>query len=238
MKNPQQQQRGQAILIMAFAVIALAALVGLAIDGGRLYTLRRQAQNAADATALAATRELASLLSKCASGTAAQNAAIFNTVLEYARLNGIDEFDPNGDVTAWYVDANENNLGSIRNDVPIPTGATGVTASMVTTDTTTFMKLFGQAHIVGVGQATAMTGRVTQYQGGFLPIAVPKTAVDGRRRRALSSRSRMMIKGSSAVSTTASVSAALTQCHRGDGCNSVTSTTKMAASLTEHSRRA
>ncbi len=178
MKNPQQQQRGQAILIMAFAVIALAALVGLAIDGGRLYTLRRQAQNAADATALAATRELASLLSKCASGTAAQNAAIFNTVLEYARLNGIDEFDPNGDVTAWYVDANENNLGSIRNDVPIPTGATGVTASMVTTDTTTFMKLFGQAHIVGVGQATAMTGRVTRYQGGFLPIAVPKAAVD------------------------------------------------------------
>ncbi|MBN1250254.1 MAG: hypothetical protein JXC32_21500, partial [Anaerolineae bacterium] len=38
---------------------------------------------------------------------------------------------------------------------------------------------FGQRHIVGVGQATAMAGRITQYKGQFLPIAVPVIAVKG-----------------------------------------------------------
>ncbi|MCU0520056.1 MAG: pilus assembly protein TadG-related protein [Anaerolineae bacterium] len=173
------RQEGQAIVIMVFAVIALAALVGLAIDGGRLYTLRRQAQNAADAAALAGARHLGTLLSECAPRTVAGNTAIMNIVLDYARLNNIDEFSPDGDVTAWYVNAGGANLGAIRNDVPIPSGATGVAASTVATETTTFMKLFGQRNIVGVGQAMAMAGRITQFKGGFLPIAVPVIALKG-----------------------------------------------------------
>ncbi len=179
MKETHDTEGGQAIVIMVFAIIAMAALVGLAVDGGHLYTLRRQAQNAADAAALAGARHLGTRLSECAPSTVADNTEIMNIVLEYARLNDIDEFSPDGDVTAWYVNKDGVNVGAVRNDVPIPAGATGVAASTVTTETTTFMKLFGQQHIVGVGQATAMAGRITQYQGQLLPIAVPVIAIKG-----------------------------------------------------------
>ncbi len=145
MKETHDTEGGQAIVIMVFAIIAMAALVGLAVDGGHLYTLRRQAQNAADAAALAGARHLGTRLSECAPSTVADNTEIMNIVLEYARLNDVDEFSPDGDVTAWYVNKDGVNVGAVRNDVPIPAGATGVAASTVTTETTTSMKLFWPA---------------------------------------------------------------------------------------------
>src|SRR5690348_871014 len=48
--------RGQAIVILALASFALIAAVGLAVDGGSMYAQRRNAQNAADAGAMAVTR--------------------------------------------------------------------------------------------------------------------------------------------------------------------------------------
>ena len=47
-------QRGQALVIIVFALIGLIALTALAIDGGNVYSDRRHAQNAADTAALAA----------------------------------------------------------------------------------------------------------------------------------------------------------------------------------------
>lgn len=51
-------QSGQVIILMAFGMMALLAVLGLAIDGGRLYFLERDAQNASDAAVLAATHAL------------------------------------------------------------------------------------------------------------------------------------------------------------------------------------
>lgn len=51
---------GQALLIIAISMVALIALAGLAIDGGRLLLLQRDAQNATDAAALAASFALCS----------------------------------------------------------------------------------------------------------------------------------------------------------------------------------
>lgn len=53
-------QTGQVIILMAFGMIALLAVLGLAIDGGRLFYLERDAQNAADAAAMAAAYALCS----------------------------------------------------------------------------------------------------------------------------------------------------------------------------------
>jgi hypothetical protein len=47
-------ESGQSIVLVALAMIALLGFLGLAIDGGRLYTETRQAQNAADGAAMAA----------------------------------------------------------------------------------------------------------------------------------------------------------------------------------------
>ena len=48
------QEKGQAIILIVFAIIGLVALTGLAIDTGLAYSDRRNAQNAADSAAIAA----------------------------------------------------------------------------------------------------------------------------------------------------------------------------------------
>lgn len=48
-----QEERGASMVIMAFAVIALMGLVGLAVDTGRLFVARAQLTRTADAAALA-----------------------------------------------------------------------------------------------------------------------------------------------------------------------------------------
>lgn len=47
-------ERGQAIVLIAAAMLAMVGIVAMAIDGGRIYFDRRQLQAAADAAALAA----------------------------------------------------------------------------------------------------------------------------------------------------------------------------------------
>ncbi len=48
------QEKGQALILIAFAAIGIFAFAALAIDGGRVYSDRRDAQNAADTAVLAA----------------------------------------------------------------------------------------------------------------------------------------------------------------------------------------
>jgi len=48
-------ESGQAIVIIAFLMIGLIGMLGLAIDGGGLFFLQRDAQNASDAAVVAAT---------------------------------------------------------------------------------------------------------------------------------------------------------------------------------------
>jgi len=52
MSNPQKNESGQAIVLIALAMVALIAFAGLAIDGGMVYADRRHAQNASDAGSL------------------------------------------------------------------------------------------------------------------------------------------------------------------------------------------
>jgi hypothetical protein len=52
--KPRSQERGQALIIIALAVVGLFGFSALAIDGSRVFSDRRHAQNAADTAALAA----------------------------------------------------------------------------------------------------------------------------------------------------------------------------------------
>jgi hypothetical protein len=54
MKLNFSSERGQALVIIAVAMIGLIGIVGLAVDGSIAYSDRRRAQNAADSSALAA----------------------------------------------------------------------------------------------------------------------------------------------------------------------------------------
>src|SRR6185369_7636392 len=51
--KPKFSERGQALILIAFAALGLFAIAGLAIDGSAKYSDRRHAQNAADTAALA-----------------------------------------------------------------------------------------------------------------------------------------------------------------------------------------
>ncbi|MEP6895891.1 MAG: pilus assembly protein TadG-related protein, partial [Chloroflexota bacterium] len=47
-------EKGQALIVIALAVVVLFGFAALAIDGSRVFSDRRHAQNAADTAALAA----------------------------------------------------------------------------------------------------------------------------------------------------------------------------------------
>lgn len=57
--HSRRTEKGQAIVLLVFALVGLLAFTGLAIDGGMLYSDRRSAQNAADSGALAGGYSLA-----------------------------------------------------------------------------------------------------------------------------------------------------------------------------------
>lgn len=78
-------QSGQAIVLMALMMVGLLAAVGLAIDGGGLFFLYRDMQNATDAAVVAAT------YARCANGD-----VVFAGMDAAAR----NSFDNNG-VTNW-----------------------------------------------------------------------------------------------------------------------------------------
>ena len=48
------KERGQALIVVVLAIIGLAGMVGLVVDGGNVFLDRRNAQNAADSAALSA----------------------------------------------------------------------------------------------------------------------------------------------------------------------------------------
>lgn len=86
MKN-KRSEKGQAIVLLVLLITGLVAIAGLAIDGGRLYSARRNAQNAADNAALAAA------LAMCSSGsasTAALASAATNSFNNDGTTNTVD----------------------------------------------------------------------------------------------------------------------------------------------------
>ncbi len=117
-----RNERGQAIVIMAFALIVLLAFAALAIDGGYAYVERRRAQNGADAAALAGARQVwINHVNLDSSETAVK--VQMNTAAE---ANGIGDTNStpgdavNGYVKAYYTDRSGNLLSN--NGSPIEVG--------------------------------------------------------------------------------------------------------------------
>src|SRR5713226_3041120 len=102
----QTHERGQSIVLIALMMAGLVAFVGLALDGGQVFEMRRQAQNAADAAALAGGDELAE----------GQGALIWYRINQYAV--GDSSFGNKAtEFNAWYYFA-----GQEGNVVPIYPG--------------------------------------------------------------------------------------------------------------------
>lgn len=130
--NPNRHnERGQAIVLMAFAMLGLLAFVALAIDGGNTLTERRRAQNAADAGALAGARTL--WLLRVQSNEF--ETPVLQAINAAAEANGVDDTDGapqnhvNANVHAYYTDRDgellpgTNEVGALG---VIPPGAEGI----------------------------------------------------------------------------------------------------------------
>lgn len=123
-------QRGQAIVVMAVAMAGLLAFVALALDGGRYFSQRRTAQNAADMSALAAIYKYAREYETVTERT------LLYEINRVAELNGIADTDAtlangvNGNVEAWWVDGSGDVLDVIDDDpaqfAPVGTAAVKV----------------------------------------------------------------------------------------------------------------
>ena len=79
-----KHQRGQAIILIALAIVGLVSLTGLAVDGGNAFAVRRQAQNAADSAVFSAA------LTKIRGGTTTD---ITNSAVNLVNTNGFDSAD-------------------------------------------------------------------------------------------------------------------------------------------------
>lgn len=159
-----KSEKGQSIVIIAAALIAMLALAGLAIDGGNLFLQRRNTQNAADASALAGTRQLA----RAICGDGATDAEVAHAVAYFAELNGVQDL---GRVGAAYVDYDENILGQVGAG-SIPDGATGVAVEIEHSMPTYFIRVIGIDTVDVSGSATGMTGPLIA-SGGLRPIGIP-----------------------------------------------------------------
>ena len=176
-------ERGQALIVMVFAVIALLVMAGLAIDGGMVFLERRRMQNASDAAALAGTRRLAGAICDDSASSASADAAIHAEVNKYAEKNGVPDTDAtasnavNDNVVADYVNFDEVVLGRVGNG-SIPNGATGVSVTVEINRPTYFVSLVGIDTAGASAAALAMTGRPLMA-GGLRPFGIPEEVVRG-----------------------------------------------------------
>ncbi len=98
MKSGNKYQHGQALVIIAIAFLSLIAIVGLAVDGGYAYADRRQAQNAADTSAMAAALAYSN-------NTSISDSSILTLVVGSTSTNGYNNSSPRSIVTVTRLNA-------------------------------------------------------------------------------------------------------------------------------------
>ncbi len=134
-----KSERGQALVLIVFAIVALVGLTGLAIDGGNAYSDRRNAQNAADTAALAAA------LSKVRGADQTAWQAIGE---QRASSNGYTD-SSNGAVVRIYECDQSNGTDQPSCNLPATEDPTQYVSAAITSSVRTYF-----AQVVGIRQMT------------------------------------------------------------------------------------
>ena len=149
--KPRLQERGQALIMVALAVVGLFGFSALAIDGSRVFSDRRHAQNAADTAALAAA--LARVRAASNPSQAAIDAATVSAGLDRAASNG---YTNDADSTVEVHMCNETGLNPPCEG--LPGGATlseYIQVKIVSTIPTTFARIIGRQQVTSILTAVA-----------------------------------------------------------------------------------
>ena len=165
MNSKHFMERGQALILIAFAAIALFAITGLAIDGSNKYSDRRHAQNAADAAVLAAA------LAKTNAETAGDDAATVWAALSTAALNmalenGYDDNHVTNEVEVYTCDDPSSSCG------PYDDNPLYVQVRITSNIDTYFMRVIGINQSQNLVQAVALTGKGGSIANGASVVSM------------------------------------------------------------------
>ena len=163
-----RDERGATIVVVALSMTALIAFAGLVLDGGRNFAIRRQAQNAADAAALAGAQALYAAQAAGASVSVADvvtaklasNTANLDPACEFVQADG-SKYSPSAPCSA-----------------AIPATAAGVVVQAGRQEATTFAKAVGYRTILSRATATAFVQPLAAVKSPFIVCGNP--AIGGR----------------------------------------------------------
>jgi len=138
-------EKGQALILIALGAIALFAFAALAIDGSRVYSNKRHAQNAADTAVLAAGLAYARDNNITFDG-------IENVAQGRAKSNGYDYANLSNEITVEVVD-----IPAASDDCPDDLEGKDITVTIVSTIPATFARVLGRNEITTAVTATSRT---------------------------------------------------------------------------------
>ncbi|MEX0709731.1 MAG: pilus assembly protein TadG-related protein [Chloroflexota bacterium] len=184
--NRHRHERGQVLVIVAVAMVAIVAMVGLVVDGGFAWGKQRDTQNAADAAAEAGAIVMAQRLAGVV--PTKTDADVEIAVLLAGSENAVDPPD------AYYTDIAGNlldDLGAIVTDRAdaakvgddtIPANAAGIEAIGSQSFPTFLVRVIGFDQLTVTAPATAVAGYVTDVcsaEAGcdVIPVTVPLTVL-------------------------------------------------------------
>jgi hypothetical protein len=105
------RQRGQALIIIVFAIIGMIAITGLAVDGSMAFSDRRHAQNAADTASIAGAMTKIKAHAEGMNASAAY-AALTISAMDMAEENGYNSDLVTNTVEVYTCDMPESSCGS------------------------------------------------------------------------------------------------------------------------------
>jgi hypothetical protein len=117
-----KNEQGQAIVILAIGMVVLLVFAALAIDAGNAYTAKRVAQNAADASAMSGTRQLALECARQGLTPGPNATKIIAEVDKMAAANNLSTLPGGGVQEIYYLDDSGVRMGAVNPLAPVPCG--------------------------------------------------------------------------------------------------------------------
>jgi hypothetical protein len=170
-------EQGQVIALFALIFTLLVVMVGLVIDGGYAFAMRREAQNAADFASLAGARIVAERIGgDTLNGTDANVVAAIQSAVT---ANNAATVTFGGSEGPRYVDVNGNVLDHVGEGV-IPATAVGVRVNATRSWRTFFIGIAGFSNWSATATATARGGYFAGDPGGIFPAGIAEAFFNNR----------------------------------------------------------
>ncbi len=197
-----QRMRGQALIMVALALVLLVAMVGLALDGANAFGQRRRVSYAADAASLAATRTLIQQQRIGGSG------APINSAIQDFLTSGHQIDASNLTWTAFYVqrDAPDVTVGTVDDSTTVPSNVDGVQVNVSFSFDTYFMRIMGMRMLSVGTSGTSIYGPLGTAVGQDLaPLGISVTGLEVIKNAGESSNFRLDLRGNIAAAAAAAI---------------------------------